>query len=327
MSWRSPLAVALLLVAGGCTERAAEPSDAVERPPVIAEASVDRAVATTGDLVTYTLEVEHAPGVELELPELGDDLAGLEIVERGAEGPEERGGRIFLSRWARLRVDLVGSYVLPAVDIAYRQPGGDGEAGGEGSVATSAIFVEVASVLPEEGGADDIRDIKPLQPPPPALPWGWIAALLAAALLAALAVWLWRRRLERPAAPPLPAHEVARRALDELSGVDLDDSAAVRRLHFALSQIVRAYIEGRWGLNATDLTSEEIIASLAELSGLDGEHASSLRRFLLDTDRVKFADHAPRRDEIDATFERARHFVEATRPRPEPEPGAEERAA
>lgn len=333
------LLAVMLMISAACGQAPEAPESEESKPPVIAAASVDRAVATTGDLITYTVTVDYRPGYQVEIPEPGAEIAGFRIVEVGEEAPAEDGNRIVESRWYQLRADLVGSYVLPPVTVSYQASEGEGNedtgtdsepAGSEPpaaeppaaeagpstveTVQTSAIFVEVASVLPTEGGADDIRDIKPLQPPPETVPWRWIAGAAGALLLAALGWWWWRRRSQRPAAPPVPPHEVAFQALDELRGSDFDDPEAVRRFHFAISEVVRVYIEGRWGLNATDLTSEEIIARLSQLSGLAGEQAVSLRRFLLDTDQVKFADHEPTREEIHQTYERALGFVEATRP-------------
>ena len=100
--------------------------------------------------------------------------------------------------------------------------------------------------------------------------------------------------------------------------------AAVRRFYFALSEIVRAYVEGRFGLNATDLTTEEILSSLSRLP-LDPGHDRGLRAFLADTDRVKFAAHRPERGEITTLLDWARRFVEETRP-VEPEAAAREAA-
>jgi hypothetical protein len=175
-----------------------------------------------------------------------------------------------------------------------------------------------------------IREIKPLQPIHRARPWLWIAGAvtLVLALGAAAAYW-WRRRHAtkdvEPQAPPIPAHEVALAALDRLAATEPVGDAAVRRYHFALSEIVRAYIEGRFGLNATDLTSEEILSSLGRLE-LSDELARGLRAFLLDTDAVKFAAHRPPRAEVSAILDWARRFVEATRP-VEPEPSAVETAS
>ncbi|MCB1057517.1 MAG: hypothetical protein KDD11_18610 [Acidobacteria bacterium] len=344
------LAAALLLSA--CAQKPAPDANTnADRPPVEAHAGVDKAVATTGDLITYKVTVDYYPAYQVEIPEPGADIAGFRIVEIGSDPTVDKDGRRIETRWYQLRADLVGSYVLPPITVEYHradeeppaaapEPAGEPQSGAAPasppttveSVQTSAIFVEVASVLPAEGGADDIHDIKPLQPPEPVFPWRWIA-LAGAVLLGGLAGWWWwRRRSRKPAPPPAPAHEIAFAALDRLRGTDFSDPEAVRRFHFEVSEVIRSYIEGRWGLNATDLTSEEIIGLLSSLRGLDAAQASSLRRFLLDTDRVKFAHHQPATPEIEQTYERALSFVEATRPAPEPvgeaaAPTAEERAA
>ena len=353
--------------AAGCRKAAEKPVQAAAtKPPVEARSSVDRAVATTGDLITYRVTVEHDPGYEIDLPEPGADIAGFRIVDLGRDKPKTVGGRVVEERWYQLRADLVGSYVLPPVTVRYRRAGGavaagdaagkpaaggpgaapagakaaDGSAAAAGgnssksaaggypdSVETSEIFVEVESVLPADGTAKDIRDIKPLvriaERPPWLVP---AAAALAIALLAAAGWWWWRRRRLAPAAPPRPAHEIAFAALDALRRTDFADLAEVRRYYFAVSEVLRAYVEARFGLNATDLTREEIHAALPGVAGLDRAEADRLDRFLGATDGVKFAAQVPSEEEIRATYEDALSFVEATRTRPEP-PAAETASA
>ncbi|MEE9561822.1 MAG: hypothetical protein V3W50_02000, partial [Thermoanaerobaculia bacterium] len=71
-------------------------------------------------------------------------------------------------------------------------------------------------------------------------------------------------------------------------------------------------VEGRFGLNATDLTSEEIVAELPALEDLGEDHGCVLERFLVHTDRVKFAEHQPSEGEIEGAYENALNFVEST---------------
>ena len=71
-------------------------------------------------------------------------------------------------------------------------------------------------------------------------------------------------------------------------------------------------MEGRYDLNATDLTTDEILSAMPRLSELGESDGQSLQRFLMDTDQVKFADHHPSEPEIEANYERALGFVEAT---------------
>ncbi len=335
------LTLAVSLVACGAPS-APEPEAAAEpRPPVETRSRVDRAVATTGDVITYSVTVDYDPAYEVEIPEPGAEIAGFRIIDVGREEPRDVRGRRIEERWYKLRADLVGSYVLPPVTVTYREAGapdgpaeGVAEAGaaeaGEAeaqTVETSEIFIEVESVLPADGEVTDIRELKPLRKIERPAPWWWYAGGGGAVAVLALAAFLlWRRRREPAAVPPRPAHEIAFEALERLRHTDFDDLEAMRRFHFEISEVVRAYVEGRFGLNATDLTTEEIFDHLGELAELDGESNRRLRLFLIATDRVKFAAHEPPEEEIGETYEGALSFVEATRERP-PATVPEEKAA
>jgi hypothetical protein len=126
--------------------------------------------------------------------------------------------------------------------------------------------------------------------------------------------WWWRRRRTGTGAdgPVLAPHEEALRALERLRRRDLRDPKAVHACYFALSEVIRRYVEGRFGLNATDLTSEEIGQRIGELHDLSPEDARQLREFLAATDRVKYAAVLPSSREVGAVFESAVGFVEST---------------
>ena len=301
---------AVTLVACASSEPA---GDAEAKPPAELRSSVDRAVATTGDLITYTVEVERDPEVDVELDEPGADIAGFRIVDLGRAPAETlASGRILDRRWYELRADLVGSYVLPAPTATYSQPSGPG-----GDLEAGEIAVEVESVLPEDRSeATDIRDIKPLRRIDTAAAWlPWMGLVLAAAL--GLATWWWWRRRRpdgsAPEAPPVPPYDLAIRELERLRRTDFSDLRELRRYYFAVSSVIRAYVEGRFGLNATDLTTEEILGRLGGSVRLEPPQARRLERFLVATDQVKFAAHLPAPEEIERTYEQALAFVEATR--------------
>jgi hypothetical protein len=204
--------------------------------------------------------------------------------------------------------------VIPPLAIRY---GPEGEEAAEVS-RTAEVFVEVVSVLPGDEEAADIRDVKPLRRQPSRwLLWAGLATALF--VIAALVYyWWWRRRRTGTGAdgPVLAPHEEALRALERLRRRDLRDPEAVHACYFALSEVIRRYVEGRFGLNATDLTTEEIVARLGGVRGLGGDERDLLRGFLGATDRVKFAAHEPSEEEIRATYENALTFVEVTRERP-----------
>ena len=84
----------------------------------------------------------------------------------------------------------------------------------------------------------------------------------------------------------------------------------MRRWYFDISRCC-AYVEARFGLNATDLTTEEILGRMSELDQLTAEQRSQLQGCLLDTDQVKYAAMPPTEAGIERSYERA-GFVEAT---------------
>ena len=316
------LVLPLLLACGAGQEQGG--SAEAPKPPAELRAAVDRATATTGDLITYEVEVERDPEVNVELADPGVDIAGFRIVDLGQDPPETlASGRILERRWFQLRADLVGSYVLPALSASY-----SGAPGGGGDLEAPEISVEVESVLPADGTeVTDIRDIKPLRRVETGRLWllwlGLAAALLA---LAIAAWWWWRRRRgsggDVPEVPRIPPYDVAIQELKRLRRTDFSNLRELRRYYFAVSAVVRAYVEGRFGLNATDLTTEEILSRLGELIRLDPAQAWRLERFLVATDQVKFAAHLPLPEEIDRTYEHALGFVRDTG-RPEDGSGEE----
>ena len=314
---RGLLVVLIVLGSTGCSDSSVKVESESPREPVVAQASVDRAVATTGDLITYRIVVDAESDFQIEVPEAGAEIAGFRIVDIGRTEPESRNGRTRRERWYELRADLVGSYVLPPIEVRYRRTVDEGqEPGPWQTVTTSEIFVEVESVLPTEGGAEDIRGLKPLRKVRSPVPWLQIAVGLVLILLVAAGVWwyLRRRARRRDEVPVIPPHELAFESLNALRETDFDDPLAVRRFYFQISEVIRVYVEGRFGMNATDLTTEEILSNLAHLQELDGEQHEVLEGFLLDSDQVKFAHRDPSQGEIETIYERALGFVEATQP-------------
>lgn len=169
--------------------------------------------------------------------------------------------------------------------------------------------------------APDIRDIKPLVPLPHEVPYLLVGAAVMALLAAAILVWWWRQRTRKRAAavePPPPADVVAMAALRALREAWRAGRIDVQRYFFDLSQALRAYVEVRWGVNATDLTTIEIRARLRDRGAVAPGMQVDLVRLLEDADAVKFAKQEATAEECEAAFSRACAFLEATKVPPEP---------
>lgn len=326
MSHRTPRLLMLVLTTACDNEPAAVSSSTVAgvRPPLEVQAAVDKAVATTGDVITYTVDLEYDTTLEILFDEPGARIAGLRVIDFGQNPTEPKGlGRASEQRWYKLRADLVGPYVLPPLRVGYREqrPKADtADAKTEAPqtpsrfVETSAIFIEVTSVLPKGETPTDIRGLKPLRPMPSKGSATWLAAGGVVLLLAlgALGWWRWR---QRPVAIPKPSppHEIAFSALESLRATDFNNSEETRLYFFRLSEVVRAYVEARFGVRATDMTREEI-QTWIQGSSLDSEQRSNLGAFLTRTERIKFGGHPPDRNDIERAYEMALRFVETTAP-------------
>lgn len=307
----APAALAAAVALAACAGEQAPAGDDAGTAGVTALAAVDRSTVTVGDPIRYTVELRHPEQVAPHLlgPVADGAIGGLQVADAGVERARRSRGVVVERHWWLLRADGTGSFVLPPAVVTYDA------GGGEQRLESNEVFVDVASVLPDD--AEDIRDVKPPRRSTSWTRWLWAAAGALAVMGALLAWWWWRRRRDRTAAaqPALLPHEIALRDLDRLRRTDFTSLAELRRYYFEISEVLRRYVEARFGLNATDLTTEEILAKLSELRGLAGAESVSLREFLLATDRVKYAAAVPTGGEIEQTYELALSFVESTRPR------------
>jgi hypothetical protein len=307
-----PVCLGSLGFIAGCREGGRRISEVRKRPPIAVNAGVDKAVAATGDVITYTVTVDRSPEVVVRIPEFGAEIADFRIVDMGTEGPKEIEGRVVIKKWYKLRADTAGSYIIPPVKLAYR-PKSDAA---EKEIQTSQIFVEVKPDTPARERQKDIIDIKPLEEPQiNYLLWlTVIGGAVTAGLLVAGGIICYRRRKKGgEATVKPPAHEAALAELNKLKGVKYNDVQEIKRLYFNLSEIFRRYLEERYGFPATDWTSEEIISQTNKNRELTFELKEQSKLFLHNTDLVKFAESIPGDEQIQEELNRAISFVEATK--------------
>ena len=125
---------------------------------------------------------------------------------------------------------------------------------------------------------------------------GLFLLLNLAALLFALRYHLSKRGkhlsdLFKPA-PPAPPHVEAIRALEGLHNQKLWQNNKHKAYYSGLTDILRRYLAGRYGIGALEMTSDEIIDAVRPLD-LPRKSAMELTALLREADLVKFAKATP----------------------------------
>ncbi|MFO7614962.1 MAG: hypothetical protein R6W71_10015 [Bacteroidales bacterium] len=208
-----------------------------------------------------------------------------------------------------------GLYVIPPLHFRYFSKGD-----------TLSFFTETMPLYLEVNTleVDPDQDIKPIKPPLRApvtfremLPW--MGLILLAALLAFALIYFMRKKKKAPPVAPtrlkptIPPYEAAIEALHALRQKKLWQAGRVKDYYSELTDIVREYIELRFGVRALEMTTVEIEAALKTLA-INDTAREKLHQTLLLADLVKFAKAQPLPLENDTSMEHCVDFVRETKP-------------
>ena len=151
---------------------------------------------------------------------------------------------------------------------------------------------------------------------------GYLTIALAVIALIALGIYLLARYLAargkkitdlfKPE-PPLPPHIVAITALEALQNQKLWQNNRHKEYYSALSEIVRTYLDGRFGIGAMEMSTDEIVEAIKEIE-IPQKNAMDLVSVLRDADLVKFAKAIFEAAENESAFTKIYYFVEETKP-------------
>lgn len=287
--------------------------------PLALELRLDRERLTVAQRLTVELRAETAEDHAVRFSEL-KEFPGFAVASASELKPELIAPGRLLSTFRYVLEPLTaGSVQIPVLTVEAWEKA---EANAAISMSeTAPVPVVVESLLAKGDAGETISDIAlPLEKP--RNPWLVAGLGLAGVLVLVLIISLIRRRRRRivPPPPPLPPHLLAYKALDRLLAADLLSQSQIKPFYEALSDILRHYIEQRFGIKAPEQTTEEFLAVLRRSStgGLPilaaSAHQHLLRDFLNHCDLVKFARHMPARAEAEESVERCRCFVRETEP-------------
>jgi len=161
----------------------------------------------------------------------------------------------------------------------------------------------------------DIHDLKPPEEAgfDPTMLYYALAAVLILAILTALFLYLKKRMKKKndlQNRSTLPPDELAFTLLDGLLDVERIDGKV---FYFRLSAILRGYIQGRYGINAPEMTTEELLPAIDRLD-VPKELLKNVRELFHSSDPVKFAGSPAVQSKMHNDLMFVRNFVKQTKP-------------
>lgn len=183
---------------------------------------------------------------------------------------------------------------------------------------TEAIMLTVNTVHVDT--AKGFKDIKePIQ-----VPFNWLElipyigyGLLALLVIGGLAYFIYRlTRKEKPVLIDkpdivIPPHIKALQGLENLALKKLWQEGKIKEYYTGITDILRVYIEERYGISALEMTTDEIILALKR-KDISETLKSKLREVMVLADLVKFAKENPLPSDHEYCFNTSVDFVNET---------------
>jgi hypothetical protein len=274
------------------------------------DTKVDCQTITVGDPITYTLTITGDASDQIQVPALGTALERFAIRDYHEEGPtkNEQGQQVYRATYV-ITLYETGDFEIPSMEVKWTPAGGK-----EQTITTEPLRIQVKSVYTSD--AADLRGAKPPalidKDPRQAIRLGAFGGGGMVLLVGLLWLRRWLRQRGRPVEvvtePPRPAHEVALEALDRLAESDLFREGRGREFHFELSDILRRYLESRFGVAAMERPTGLLIPEL-QAAQVSPEHVTRTEDFLVACDLAKFAKYQPSPAETAANLDTARRIV------------------
>lgn len=280
---------------------------------VTVDVEIDSTDILIGEQVHLTATVSAGSGQKVEFPVYGSGVLtkGVEVLERGDIDT------ILLN--SGKRIQLRRCYTLTAFDSAlYHIPPVEVLVDGKKYKSQNSIGLKVGTIPVDTVHLDNFSG--PHSVVEGIFEWnsyllGWSMLLWVNLIVLFLLVVrhsnhkpVTRRIVIRPKTPP---HQ---QAITEIEKMKVDTpltEGTMKQRYMRLTDILRTYIEERFGFNAKEMTSSEIIEKL--FGNSDPSALRELRVLLETSDLVKFAKFTASLNEMDRSLMQAIDFVRITK--------------
>lgn len=270
-----------------------------------------------GDHFDLVMEVVSRDGYAVGFPTITNVGEGkIELLEEGGIDTLSMGdGNYHLRKRWRMTSFEPAMYNIDSLGVLYS----DGRTV-DTLYAPNALELAV-QMMPVDTAQKTIYDIKqPLKMPilfgevveTGSMVLGVLVALAAVVMAVIAVVRRLRRKGDEVAKPQEPAHVVAIRELEMLHNQKLWQNGKVKEYYSRLTEILREYLDGRYGVGAMEMTTDEIVVAMKGLS-LTKKQSASLGELLTESDLVKFAKYIPAEEYHEEAYNTVYYFVEESK--------------
>jgi len=283
---------------------------------VTVKAAFDSSKIFIGDQINYNITIEQPANLKLNLKILKDTLCkNIEIISGPKIDSIIKGDRLQISaRYLVTSFDSGFYQVLPYFIESKNEQGLQ-----RYYSDYSPLEVMRVHIAPADTSSKIFDIIEPYKAPltvGEVLPWILICLLvfgLTWFLYKYLKTFKRTKITPEVVINPDPAHIVAFRELEKLKEEKLWQSGEVKLYYSKLTEILRQYLESRYGVYSLELTTSETLDALTKKGFRKDELYNQLKAILTGADLVKFAKHKPEADENERHFENSWLFVEKTK--------------
>lgn len=271
--------------------------------------AIDTSQIHIGDQVAIVLSAEVADSAVLRFPIFKDTLVtGVEIISAGSIDTLSRtGGMLSLRQRLIVTAFDTGAFMLPAGPFVTSN--GDTAWGAKMFLSVNTFEVDTTQ------GPVDIK--MPYSAPitfDELLPYILIGLLILALIGAGVYGYLYwaRKQMQRQPViviPSDPPHIIAYRELDRLKEQKLWQQEKYKLYYSCLGDVLRQYIEHKFGIPALEQTSDELLKAVQDKGVIKHDSLALLQTVLQTADLAKFAKAQPGAEENELNFKHAFDFV------------------
>lgn len=280
---------------------------------VRASARMDARQITIGDQARVFIDVQATPSSgTVQWAQIPDTFNKLEIVERGKIDTLRQGNTVTYRQRLVVTGFDSGMYRVPSFVFTVVPQGGTPY-----TVSSDSLELLVNTVA-----VDTTQAFKPIKSIMAAqTTWrDYLLYILGGGVFVALIVlviiYFLRNKkvaVPKPAGPQLSLQDHVLQLLAALDAKQLWQKGQVKQYYIDLTDIVRNYIEARFSTPALELTTDELLYKVQLHKELQ-PYYSLLRSVLYTADLAKFAKAEPTPMEHTDSMEKARQFVNSSRP-------------